>query len=816
MSALLLRLPRLSRTSARSIVAFVGAALSASACSRDLDTLEPASFPTQSAVFSDTYVAASFQAFGGSKLDAVQIDPETRLRGSAALKVTVPAPGDASGGYAGGAFVANVARDLTGYNALTFWAKGSIAGKIDVVGLGNDNSGTSQFTAQVAGLQLTTAWKKYVIPIPLASKLERERGAFFFAEGAENGAGYTIWFDEIQYENVATVRNARPAIASQTLNDEVGASFKISGTTVTFDVGGSDVTVDASPAYFTFKSSNESVAKVAADGSIQVVGAGTSTVSATLGATTASGSVALTAAAPPTAAAPTPTRPAADVISLFSDAYPNAQVDTWSASWDVADVADVQVGGNAAKKYSKLSYAGIEFTSKTVNAAASTLLHIDLWTQDAGAFKVKLVDFGANGVFGGGDDSEHEITLSRTSTPAVGTGAWNSLDIPLAAFTGLTGKGHLAQMIISGSSPTIYVDNVYFYRVPVPTSPPTAAPTPAAPAGNVISLYSNAYPNAQVDTWSAPWDVADLEDVKIAGNDTKKYSNVVFVGIEFTSKPIDATAMTTLHMDLWTPDPTALPKSFRIKLVDFGPNGTFDGGDDSEHEYSVTASSTPPLATGNWVGIDIPLAAFTGLKARAHLAQMILVGDLKTFFVDNIYFSASGTLTAPVTAAPAPTWAAADVISLFSNAYPNVTVDTWSAGWDQADLADVKIAGDDVKKYTNLVFAGIEFTSAPVNASAMTHFSFDLWTPSPTDAPKVFKVKLVDFGANGVFGGGDDVEHEPVFSRTTTPSLTSGSWVRFDIPLSVFAGLTTKGHLAQLIIAGDLPTVYVDNVLLHK
>ena len=130
MSALLLRLPRLSRTSARSIVAFVGAALSASACSRDLDTLEPASFPTQSAVFSDTYVAASFQAFGGSKLDAVQIDPETRLRGSAALKVTVPAPGDASGGYAGGAFVANVARDLTGYNALTFWAKGSIAGKI--------------------------------------------------------------------------------------------------------------------------------------------------------------------------------------------------------------------------------------------------------------------------------------------------------------------------------------------------------------------------------------------------------------------------------------------------------------------------------------------------------------------------------------------------------------------------------------------------------------------------------------------------------------------------------------------------------------
>lgn len=808
--------PLLPRTSARRLVALLGAALTASACSRDLDTLEPAAFPTLSAVFSDNFVATSFQAFGGSKVDAVQIDAETRLRGSASLKVTVPGPGDASGGYAGGAFVANVARDLTGYNALTFWAKGSIAAKLDVAGLGNDNTGASQYPAQVTGLQLTTTWKKYVIPIPLASKLERERGAFFFAEGPENGAGYTIWFDEIQFEKLATVGNPRPAIASATLNDEVGASFKVSGTTVTFDVGGSDVTVEAAPAYFTFRSSNEAVARVAADGSIQIVGAGTSTVSATLGATNASGSVALTASAPPSAAAPTPTRPAADVISLFSDAYQNTTIDTWSASWDQADVADVPVGGNVAKKYTKLAFAGVEFTSKTIDASAMTLLHLDLWTQDAGAFRVKLVDFGGNGVFGGGDDSEFEVALSRTTTPAIGTGAWNSLDIPLSAFTGLTGKGHIAQMIISGSSPTIYLDNVYFYRVPVPTSPPTPAPAPTAPAGSVISLFSNAYPNAQVDTWSAPWDQADVTDVQVAGDDVKKYANVVFAGIEFTSKPIDATAMTTFHMDLWTPDATALPASFRIKLVDFGPNGTFDGGDDSEHELTVNASSTPPLATGSWVGIDVPLAAFTGLKGRAHLAQMILVGDLKTFFIDNVYFSTTATLTAPVTAAPAPTWAAANVISLFSNAYPNATIDTWSAGWDAADVADVKVAGDDVKKYTNLVFAGIEFTSAPIDASAMTHFSFDYWTPDPTDAPKVFKVKLVDFGANGAFGGGDDVEHELFLSRASTPSLVTGNWIRFDIPLTAFAGLTTKAHLAQLIISGDTPTVYVDNVLLHK
>ena len=46
------------------------------------------------------------------------------------------------------------------------------------------------------------------------------------------------------------------------------------------------------------------------------------------------------------------------------------------------------------------------------------------------------------------------------------------------------------------------------------------------------------------------------------------------------------------------------------------------------------------------------------------------------------------------------------------------------------------------KSSSNLVFAGIEFTSKPIDASAMTHFSFDYWTPDPTAAPKVFKVKL--------------------------------------------------------------------------
>jgi len=98
----------------------------------------------------------------------------------------------------------------------------------------------------------------------------------------------------------------------------------------------------------------------------------------------------------------------------------------------------------------------------------------------------------------------------------------------------------------------------------------------------------------------------------------------------------------------------------------------------------------------------------------------------------------------------------------------------------------------------------------------MTHFHMDFCTPDPTTAPAVFKVMMVDFGADGAFGGGDDVEHELTLNEASTPPLATGSWVSFDIPLSDFAGLTTRGHLAQMIISGDPNTVFLDNIYLHN
>ena len=84
----------------------------------------------------------------------------------------------------------------------------------------------------------------------------------------------------------------------------------------------------------------------------------------------------------------------------------------------------------------------------------------------------------ADGAFGGGDDSEAELTFDATTTPALATGSWVSFDIPMSDFTTLAARASIAQLILSGDPNTVYVDNVYFYRTGAPTEPAVAAPVP--------------------------------------------------------------------------------------------------------------------------------------------------------------------------------------------------------------------------------------------------------------------------------------------------------------------------------------------------
>lgn len=439
----------------------------ATGCSRDTGGLDPAPASTDPIVFIDKFGSGvDFQAFMGSDLDALSQDASGGRGSSNALKVTVPGPG----AFAGGAFVTYVVRDLSGYDALTFYARASRRDTLDIVGLGNDNTGTSKYEASWSTIPLDTIWVKYVVPIPLPARLKSEQGLFYFADAVSQGnTEYQVWFDDVKFESVSagTISDPRPSMTTEILTPFVGQVVSVKGVQTIFNVGGTDQTIKHFPGYFTFASSDEEVAAIV-DGQIRVVGVGTATMTAKLGTVDVAGTVTLNTTAAPTVAAPTPTVPAGDVISLFSNApgYVNVPVDTWAAPWDGAsrEVADFKIAGDDVKVYTNLIFAGIEFVSNTIDGTAMTHFHMDIWVPDGTQFKVKVVDFGADGTWGGAPDSEDELTFNASSTPPLVAQNWVSLEMPLASFTRLTSRAHLAQMVISGDTRTVFVDNVYFHK----------------------------------------------------------------------------------------------------------------------------------------------------------------------------------------------------------------------------------------------------------------------------------------------------------------------------------------------------------------
>lgn len=417
----------------------------------------------------------NFQAFSGTDFNALSIDKTIAHAGQKSLKITVP---DASAGtYAGGAFTAGDTRDLSKFDALTFWAKASRAIDLDVAGLGNDNTGTSRFAAQRAALAVSTEWTRFVLPIPDPARLTAEKGLFFFAAAAKGSpaTGYTLWLDDIQFQTLgaAGLGSVRATFDGGSLTLAPGASDKIKGARLVLP---GDATLTFDSRYLGFTSSAPGIATVSADGTVTGVAAGIATIKPTLAGKSVEGELTVNVALPD------PT-----VIALLSAKYPQHAVDTWIATWSMPNgtvkVTDGVDGGDPIKTYTSLQFAGIEFfaTAKPIDATEAAFLHLDLKTTDPAEIHVKLVDFGTNGAsdppYDGlphGDDSQGDLTLGPTSSPPLVADAWVTYDIPLSTFQSatppLTNRAHLSQLVLAGPSSgtplvkSLAIRNVYFHR----------------------------------------------------------------------------------------------------------------------------------------------------------------------------------------------------------------------------------------------------------------------------------------------------------------------------------------------------------------
>jgi hypothetical protein len=459
-------------------------------CERGLsDDIDIYGFPTLGEFFIDAPVGLTDQFFisfdpaTGANTEGFGVDTNEAYLGTTSIRIDVPTPTDPNGGYIGGIFKDRGAgRDLTGYDALTFWVKGSTTATIATFGFGVDFE-AGKYAAILENVELSTDWRKIIIPIPDPSKLIQEKGMFTFSAGtlSTNGDGFTFWMDEMRFERLGTLGQPRPAILGgqdQTGQANVDTSVPVIGLTQTFNTAsGQDVTVTATPAYFDFETSNPFVASVDEYGLVTVDGPGeidpetgqvdnTAIITASIGGVQASGSLMISAVD-------------IDVISIFSDVFANVPVDNYNGFY--IDGFQSTLGGaivegvNNIIDYTLMNFVAIEFYGREgsgiqpVDASEMTQLHIDIRVNET----IEPEDFFRIEIFNNftaGNEVAGSYTVSGSELLS---NEWVEFDIPLSSFAGLTSQDALGAFIFvtegtnpdaSGTITDVSLDNIYFFN----------------------------------------------------------------------------------------------------------------------------------------------------------------------------------------------------------------------------------------------------------------------------------------------------------------------------------------------------------------
>jgi hypothetical protein len=536
-------------------------------------------------------------------------------------------------------------------------------------------------------------------------------------------------------------------------SESVGSSFSVEDLVVT----------DGTPSNFTKVSATNYTVDVTP------TGAATPTVTLPVGkvfdSANNANSVAFTPAAPaptePTTAAVAPTALAANVISIYSDAYTSVAGTDFFPNWGQSSVvSDFSAAGNATKKVSSLNYQGIALAAP-IDVSTMGTLHIDVWSAASGTLNIGIITSAA---INGGAALEKQLPQTLVS-------GWNSFDIPLSSFTSPTPNlTKIDQLILVGSG-TIYYDNLYFWKAPtIPvscgTTEPTCAPTTVIPAG-ATTIYSEASSTAGFNAFPNWGQATQYSEVTLASNKSLKYSNLNYEGIEFTS--VDVSTKGKLHLDVWS----AAGGTLNVGIV---TSAAISGG-------GALETQVPQTLVSGWNSLDIPLTSFTAPN-KTKIDQLIFVGS-GTIFVDNIYFWDTATAGGGGGSTPNPT---ADMGSGGAVTLPVATVgDAFGFvvpgdGVFASDYIGAIDANNNHASWTNAVTSGngnIGYFNDPAMDSAAQKLDANGWIGSGLDNP----------------GGVPNFFRYFVFTGTAAPFANSYMGLYANSPNNGVANVSSFGNI---------------------
>lgn len=313
------------------------------------------------------------------------------------------------------------------------------------VGIGNygDNP---EYVVSMKNVKIDSNWRKVIVPIPNSAKLTCEKGLFYYAAGAVNNAGYTIWIDDVRFEYIGTLAHTR--IKDMTMAGFPSGDFKISELECTVNLpNGINRAITASSKYFDFTSSNPEVATVEANMVTFHGGKG----QAVLRPQGAEGSITITDVYD---FAPKPTYPAADVVSIFSDAYTPAVSAIFNNYWGYQTTTDnmVDAGGDHIIHYGNFNFVGIVF-QQDADCSRMNYMHMDvlLMSKTSGSTVFTVTPHAVTG------------TQSYEGRATLETGKWVSIDVPLDPAV-----NPIHELVLSRGDGCTYedilVDNIFFYK----------------------------------------------------------------------------------------------------------------------------------------------------------------------------------------------------------------------------------------------------------------------------------------------------------------------------------------------------------------
>ncbi|MCP4992939.1 MAG: hypothetical protein GY934_04005, partial [Gammaproteobacteria bacterium] len=380
------------------------------------------------------------------------------------------------------------------------------------------------------------------------------------------------------------------------------------------------------------------------------------------------------------------------------------------------------------------------------------------------------------------------------------TGSWQSVDIPLSDFSGVD----LTQVIqfkfdaqTAGDSPTLYIDNLYFHTVGGGSGGGTAVLVNGnfeagdftgwtqSSGGGAITLDSSEQGGrtGTVARLVASGSSASAQDVLLSQIDL----------VEIDSVAINGGDSVTVSVDVFG----SLSGAGGVVFVELISRNS--GSDETGRSFIGPAPITPTTTWTTYSStVNVAADVSGGITLQLKSSCGAVDGCVVDASFDNVSIVAAGgggVVAEPSDAPVAPT--ASDTISIFSDAYTDVTgVDT-NPGWGQTTVTTTEsVASNDVLKMAGLTFQGIDFGGAR-DVSGHDTVHIDFWTADAT---------AVDFY---LIGGGETAYALPI---------QTGSWQSVDIPLSDFSGV----DLTQVIqfkfdaqTAGDSPTMYIDNLYFH-